>query len=337
MKKVLLATTAVVAFAGAAAAQDGVSVSGFMEFEAAYGENYDFAADNGRSIDDLDFAVDGGLNFDYSVSTKAGIEYGMHFELDLMSTDTTGTADYYDGGQSTVEFNDGFVFINSALGRVAMGDTGEAGEASNQLNVPFLAPGAIESDELASLELEQVHYSNSFLGVDFEASVDDDSNWALGIGYGADVGGVTVDLGLSAAEEALAGSISMTAGGLTAGVNYAMEEVEATTEYVAAGVSYSMGALNVGSGVETQIAHNASTIGQEMTTNYFVGATYELADGLVLGVGVANLDSDSCANWSGSGTGGTTTCTQDNTTYNGQGRHWGDDEGRSWVAGAFAG
>lgn len=332
MKKVLLATTAVVALAGSSLAQD-LTIGGFVEFEADYGDNYDLG--NGvRSVDDLDFSVDAGLSFDYSNSTKSGLEYGAHFELDMFSSDAhSGTGhfdDIHDGGQSDVAFNDGYVFINSALGNVSMGDTGTAGEASNQLNVPFLAPGAIEGDNLASLELEQVFYANSFVGVDFEASVDDDSNWALGIGYSADVGGVTVGLGLSAAEEALAGSINMTVGGLSAGVNYAMEEVEATTEYVAAGVSYTMGALSVGSGVETQIAHESVT-GEEVVTNYLFGATYELADGLVFGVGVANLDSDSCSNWTA--TGGTSSCTA-NPTLIGQGGNLGDNEGRTWTAGA---
>jgi len=334
MKKVLLASTAVVAFAGAAAAQD-LTIGGFAEFEAYYGANYDVGA--GRSIDDLDFAVDAGLNFDYSNSTKSGLEYGMHFELDMFSSDAAAagaTDDFKDGGQSDVAFNDGYVFINSALGNVSMGDAGKAGAASNQLHVPFLAPGAIEGDNYAASELELVKYSNSFLGVDFSASVDDDSNWALGIGYGADVGGVTIDLGLSAAEEALAGSVSATVGGLAFGVNYAHEEVEATTEYVAAGVSYSMGALSIGTGVETEIRHGVVN-GQEMETNYFAGATYELADGLVLGVGAGNLDSDSCSNWTA--TGGTATdgtCGTNGNALSGRGQSLGDDEGRTWVAGA---
>jgi len=329
MKKVLLASTAVVAFAGAAAAQD-LSIGGFVEFEAYYGDNYDVGA--GRSIDDLDFAVDAGLNFDYSQSTKSGLEYGMHFELDMLSSDADGV-DFINGGQSTVAFNDGYVFINSALGNVKMGDTGDAGEAANQLHVPFLAPGAIEGDTYAALEFEQVFYSNSFVGVDFEASVDDDSNWALGIGYSADVGGVTIALGMSAAEEALAGSVGATVGGLAFGVNYAMEEVAATTEYAAAGVSYTMGALSVGTGVETEIRHAAGT-GEEYETNYLVGATYELADGLVLGVGAANLDSDSCSNWTAiNGNVANNTCTTA-TALSGRGQALGVDESRTWVAGA---
>ncbi len=323
MKKVLLATTAVVAFAGAAAAQD-LTISGFVAFEAAYGENYDLGAGI-RSVDDLDFGVDARLNFDYSNSTKSGLEYGAHLELDMYSSDETPADILW--GQSLVGFNDGYVFINSALGNVKMGDTGTAGAASNQLNVPKLAPGAIEESNYAALEKEQVHYSNSFLGVDFAASVDDDSNWALGLGYSADVGGVSVSLGLSAAEEALAGSIGASAGGLSFGVNYAHEEVMATTEYVAAGVGYSMGALSIGTGVETEIRHGAVS-GQEIESNYFAGATYELADGLVLGVGVGNLDSDSGSNCSA--TGGAA-CAGGHT---GKGADLGDGEGRSWTAGA---
>ena len=332
MKKVLLATTAVVAFAGAAAAQD-LTIGGFVAFDAVYGDNYDLGA--GRSIDDLDFGVDARLNFDYSASTKSGLGYGAHFELDMYSSDVTKEPADALEGQSDVSFNDGYVFINSALGNVAMGDAGKAGAASNQLNTPYLAPGAIEDSNLGKSELELIKYSNSFLGVDFAASVDDDSNWALGIGYSADVGGVTVGLGLSAAEEALAGSVNMTVGGLSAGVNYAMEEVNETSEYVAAGVSYSMGALSVGTGVETQISHYSKDKEQQIVSNYFVGATYELADGLVLGAGVGNLDSDSGANCTA--TGGTTACAGGKTGADVSGAtrvHLGDNEGRTWVAGA---
>jgi outer membrane protein OmpU len=335
MKKVLLATTAVVAFAGAAAAQD-LTIGGFVAFDAVYGDNYDLGA--GRSIDDLDFGVDARLNFDYSASTKSGLGYGAHFELDMYSSDVTKEPADALEGQSDVSFNDGYVFINSALGNVAIGDAGKAGAASNQLNTPYLAPGAIEDSNLGKSELELIKYSNSFLGVDFAASVDDDSNWALGIGYGADVGGVSVSLGLSAGEEALAGSIGASAGGLAFGVNYAHEEVGATTEYVAAGVSYSMGALSIGTGVETEVRHGDLT-GEEYETNYFVGATYELADGLVLGVGAANLDSDNCSNWSATFTANATaTCGNAANTSNnallGQGRALLDDEGRAWTAGA---
>lgn len=217
------------------------------------------------------------MNFDYSNSTKSGLEYGAHFELDLYQSDgqTYSTAlgipitegvtgsnllGIYGLGKEDrligdgVSFNDGYVFINSALGNVKLGDAGAAGAASNQLHVPYLV-NALERDQYATAELELVKYENSFLGVDFAASVDDDSNWNLGIGYAAAVGAVDVALGLAAGEETLAGSIGASVGGLAFGVNYAMEEVGSTTEYVAAGVSYSAGPLSIGTGVETEIRH----------------------------------------------------------------------------------
>ncbi len=292
----------------------------------------------------------------------------MHFELDLYQSDGTtlvvenmpaaavrAEGDTGGGPSSLygitsedrligdgVSFNDGYVFINSALGNVKLGDAGAAGSASNQLHVPYLV-NALERDQYATAENELVKYENAFLGVGFAASVDDDSNWNLGIGYAADVGGVAVALGLSAGEETLAGSIAATVGGLAFGLNYAMEEVGSTTEYVSTGVSYTMGALVIGTGVETEIRHgdigsygepfvHGSAIGQEHETNYFVGATYELADGLLLSAGVANLDSDSAKNWSESCFGRSGRGWDVNAINVGPGPQC--KEGRAWTAGA---
>ncbi len=384
MKKYCLLPLAFTAWVSGAVAQDLV-ISGFVEFEAAYGDYYDFERmwnpaagqvgqppffEQDSQVRNLDFGVDARLNFDYSQATKAGLEYGAHLELDFYKSDRSYTvptalpgaltmpdprvlawartlemSDYL--GPDELAFNDGYVFINSSLGNIKLGDTGTAGKATNQLNTPFLAPGALELTDYAPLELEQVFYANSFLGVDFEASVDDDSNWALGLGYGADVGGVAVALGLSAAEEALAGSISATAGGLSAGMNYAMEEIGHTREYVAAGVSYSAGPLSVGGGVETEILHEAVDLNlagvglatfdpndlERYETNFFLGATYEVADGLTFGVGVANLDSDSAANRS-------LTLALGGATAGGYSGRFVDttgsafSEGRTWTAGA---
>lgn len=96
------------------------------------------------------------------------MEYGAHAELDFYSSDRElGLADRFpltiegllglilipadrdlllvavqksdDLGPNSLTFNDGYVYVNSALGLVMLGDTGTAGEAANQLNVPYLA------------------------------------------------------------------------------------------------------------------------------------------------------------------------------------------------------
>ncbi len=300
MKTMLLfsaSALATLAWFGQAAAQDLI-LTGFLEFEAHYGEAYD-AED--AQVRDLDFAVDGRLNFDYSNASKAGLEWGMHLELDLQGSDGSDIKepDVVDG--SAVYFNDGYVFVNSALGNISMGDTGDAAETLNHLHVPILPLGALERTHFSVLEAEQVFYANSFLGVDFEASVDDDSNWSLGVSYQQPVGGVLVHVGLTAQDESLAGSLGASVGGLSTGVTYAMEEVGATSEYIAAGVGYAVGPLSLGIGTETEIQH-AVAVGETYITNIFAGATYELADGLTFGAAIGSLDNDSAWNWNGANT-----------------------------------
>lgn len=300
MKSTLLLSTAVLvplALSVPAAAQ-GLALSGFLEFEAHYGENYDW---EDQQVRDMDFAVDGRLNFDYARSSKAGLEWGMHFELDLQGSDGTFVAqpDVVDG--SAVNFNDGYVFVNSALGNIKMGDTGDAAETKNHLHVPILPMGALERTHFSVLEAEQVFYANAYAGVNFEASVDDDSHWSMGVSYERPVGSLLVHLGLTAQDESLAGSLGASIGGLSTGVTYAMEEVGATSEYIATGLGYQVGPLNMGIGTETEIRHAAVT-GETYITNVFAGMTYELADGLTLGGAIGSLDNDSAANWNGANT-----------------------------------
>jgi hypothetical protein len=124
-------TTLGLSLAGAASAQY-LTLIGFVEFEAHYGENYDL---EDAAVRELDFAVDGRLNFDYTNATKSGLEWGAHLELDLQGSDGNiiQEPDAVDG--SAVYFNGGYVFVNSALGNVKMGDTGDAAETKNHLHV----------------------------------------------------------------------------------------------------------------------------------------------------------------------------------------------------------
>ncbi len=329
------ATTTLLNF-GAAQAND-LTVSGYLEFLADYGKNYDsHYSDTESQVTELDFSVEGRLNLDYMASTKAGLEYGMHMELDVYQSDGEAETDHifesildrtfyaFDDVKSGdgVSFNDGYVFINSALGNIKLGDTGVAGLAKNQLNVPILPLGALAYDDFLLFRLENrilalpfhseketLLYSNSFAGIDFEASIDDDGFWAIGTGYNATMGAVDVELGMSAAANTvlgfdlayLAGSVEASVGGLTAGFNVASMDVDklATNEYVAAGINYQMGALNVGIGAETQIFNVApipNPFGEVFVSNVFAGAEYELADGLTLGVGIGSLDGDNFFN-----------------------------------------
>ncbi len=305
MKKLLTVGLAAGLLAGAVNSQELV-LSGFVEFEGYALDDVD--ADSRVSY--LDAAVDAGLTFDYSNSSKAGLAYGAHFELDLFQSDDDRDGENLIDNEDVVEgdsvdFNDGYVFIDSALGYVGLGDTGTAGRADNQLRVPLLPLGALDLDDYSALEAEQVFYANSYAGVRLEGSVDDDARWSLGAEYRAPMGPWDVALGGALSEDGGAGSVSMGLGDLTAGLHLAGTSANsisagvATTAqtYVSMGVDYDLGVLKLGLGTESQVTYlytlATATKTKDTISNFFAGAVYEMADGLELGMGVGLLDADS--------------------------------------------
>lgn len=305
MKTLLYAGLTTALLAGVVNSQE-LLVSGFLEFETYILDDVD--ADS--SVSNVDAAVDGRLNFDYANDTKAGLRYGMHFELDMFQSDddldgenVVDNADLVAG--DSVDFNDGYVFLNSSLGDIALGDTGTAGRAANQLRVPFLPLGALEVDDYSALEQEQVFYANSYAGLALEASVDDDANWSAGAEYAAPMGPWEVSVGGSINEDGGAGSVALGLGDLTAGVHLAGTSanvpaggvINTATTYVSMGVDYDLGVLRVGVGSESQVSYLYTVAtgakSKDTVNNFFAGAVYELVDGLELGMGVGLLDADS--------------------------------------------
>ncbi len=312
MNKVALAASALfvlahLAMAQTAQAQD-LEISGFLEFESHFGARFDPKG----PVEELGFGVDGGLNFDYKHQTKSGLEYGAHLELDLYQSD-----DLLDGelrGAASYDvalFNDGYVYVDGAFGRLALGDVDVAGRANNQLNVPLFANGAYQIGELSTFtETVKLLYSNRFASIDFEASIDDDANYGLGLGYSGQLGPAAIVLGFSGAvhdESRLVtplnptgkysewgGSIRSYIGRWRLGANYASVDFPRiyALEYVSTGAAYDFGELDVGAGVETFLVHRSAAGGGVTTTNLFAGATYVMAPGLTLGLGIGNLDAD---------------------------------------------
>jgi hypothetical protein len=293
--------------AEATLAQD-LDISGFLEFEGHYGANFDTKG----SVEALGFGVEGALNFDYQNSTKAGLTYGAHLELDFYQSDDLldgelrGLASY-----DVAQFNDGYVFVEGGFGRLALGDVDVAGRANNQLNVPLFANGAYQIGELSTFtEQAKLLYTNRFGSIDVEASIDDDANYGLGLGYSAQMGPAAVVLGVSGAihdESPLvtplnptgeysewAASVRTYIGRWRMGANYASVDFPRVyaLEYSSFGGAYDFGDLKLGAGVETFIVHQSGVGGEIYTTNLFAGATYALAPGLTLGLGIGNLDAD---------------------------------------------
>ncbi|MGR3467398.1 MAG: porin [Shimia sp.] len=122
MKKVLLASTAIVAFAGAAAAE--VTFSGEATFEYNTGGDGFDARDEGA-----DWGLD--LNVTYSQELDNGVTAGVTFEFDVLDDDVNS---------DSFSANDFVVFLESDMASLFIGDTQTAAKTH------WVAVGDMEQD-----------------------------------------------------------------------------------------------------------------------------------------------------------------------------------------------
>jgi len=122
MRKILLATSALVAFAGAAQAAESpiqVTVGGSVDFRAALfheSENSDNVGATPRRSSD--FQTEYRLNVAADGKAAGGIEYGAKISLyngEAVGTDT-------DGADTDVRADQAYVYMSGAWGKILMGD-----------------------------------------------------------------------------------------------------------------------------------------------------------------------------------------------------------------------
>lgn len=201
MKKILLASTAIVGFAGAAAAEVSISGSAEMGVAGSTGADTQFF----QSID---------VRFKMSGETDGGLSFGAQIDLD-------DAVDMSNAGRDTIDeqgFSDFTVFISGDWGTLTLGDTDGAldwalTEAGNVGN-----PGSIADDETAHAgyvgsyldgngagDGQILRYDYSFGDFSFAISAEDDATggvgpadmgYALGFKYSVDFGGGSLGLGL---------------------------------------------------------------------------------------------------------------------------------------------
>ena len=197
MKKVLFASTALVAFSGAAVAD--VTLSGRAEMGI-------FDSD---AVAGTQFFTDIDVTFTMSGETDGGLTFGASIDLDE-SDDGDAFNQSSQGGET--------IFISGSFGTVTMGDTDGAldwalTEAGNVGN-----PGSIADDETshagyndAYLDItgdgQILRWDYSFGDVGVAVSIDDDNGggevgYAVGLRYNLDLGGTIVALGIGHQEAA---------------------------------------------------------------------------------------------------------------------------------------
>ena len=228
MKKVLFATTALVAFAGAAAAE--VTLTGNAEMGIIDSDADGF---------DIQFHTDIDVTFTMSGETDGGVAFGATIDLDESDTDRTISGvpvnDDGSGGLSASDIEVGgspafdnttqggeTIFLSGSFGTVTMGDTDGALDWA-MTEVAFNS-GSINDDETShggyngNAGLDGV-YDGQILRYDYTAGafgfaasielndndgddgdlldgLDGDAVLALGVKYDLDLGGTVIGLGL---------------------------------------------------------------------------------------------------------------------------------------------
>ena len=130
MKKIILATTALVsvAFAGNALAQESqmmssmgndISIGGYYEF--GYSE-YSDDGDSSRSGDGSSFSGDSELFIDFASVSDSGLEYGVGLELEIVN----GHSDATDEDNNIDEAS---IYIAGDFGRVTLGHNDHGGDS----------------------------------------------------------------------------------------------------------------------------------------------------------------------------------------------------------------
>ncbi|MCF6444780.1 porin [Nereida sp. MMG025] len=313
MKKILFATTALVATAGVAAAE--VSVTGFAEMGLF---------DDGTN--DVQFFTDIDATLTMTGETDGGLSFGAALDLDeAAGAATQNNAD--DGGIA--------IFVSGGFGTVTLGDTDGAldwamtetwvgGSLGDEHTSHDGANGNGYHDGLGDNDGQILRYEYSFdaFSVAVSAMQMDDNGGGvvgttnasanldevigLGVKYALDLGGTTVDLGLGYQTGGVAGTgTNFDAIGLSAAAtlangvgvvfNYSNVEDDASTvdvDHLGLGVSYTMDALTVGVnwGEYDDKVSNTSVSGVGLVANY------DLGGGAVAQFGYASNDTAATGN-----------------------------------------
>lgn len=315
MKKILLATTALVAFAGAASAEVALSGTGIISVIGGSSiGNYDdtkgtFSDDGARFLSRAD------VGFTMSGETDGGLAYGAYIELDEAAL----TAD-----------NNETVWVSGAFGKFTIGDTdsaidwanAEAIQGANLTDEYTIHAGALANfmDEEVDNTIARYEYAMGDFAVaasiEISADEDRDTGWSVGATYNMAFAGGSVKFGagyqdvpdfdgwpngsfgtpvkgagkllnavfsefdtpVDASVAAVSAKVSMD-NGMSAVLSYASLDfgTEGDGDQYGIGAEYKTGALTVGASYGKIEVEN-----EDAVESYAVGAAYDLGGGATL-------------------------------------------------------
>ena len=263
MKKVLFATTALVASAGIAAAD--VTLSGWGEMGIIGGDNIET-----QYHGDID------VKFSLSGETDNGLTFGATIDLDEVG----GGISHAGGPQS--------IWIGGSWGKLTLGDTDGAMDWA--MKEAIIGSAIIDDHEHAGYnsnawgdvvyDRQVLRYDNSFgdFGVAASAILDDtgvnDTVVGLGVKYSTDLGGAALGFGLGYTTDSNVNMYGIsvdvkTDSGITGIVNYS--DLDGGVTHTGLAVGYSMDALTVGVNWGEYDNNGTTTSGTGLAVNYDLG------------------------------------------------------------------
>ncbi len=288
MKKVLFATTALVASAGIASAQ-GIALTGMLEMGMTGGSVYDNPA---TAVDEgvFQFWTDVDVTFTFSGETDNGLTFGGSVDLD----ENFAFAGRTQGGET--------VFLSGSFGTVTMGDTDgafdwaltEVGMLASIDDAHTAHAGYTGNAVLDGLYDGQIaRYDYSFGDFSFAASVQiDDRNvgdpvLAVGAKYSGQLGSLDLGVGVgytqtnigggAADSSAVGGSISLgfagfkVVGNFTSFDNFTLNGQNANS-HMAVGASYTIDAIAITANYGVfDVDNNGGQSGFGVAANYDLG------------------------------------------------------------------
>ena len=279
MKKVLLASTALITMSGAAYAQ-GVTLSGSAEMGIA---------DGGSG--DAEFHQDVDVAFKMEAMTDAGLTFGTAVDLDedagAVGTDDAGVAAYINGpfGNFTLGDTDGA--FDWALTEVG----GAGAIADNHTAHAGWSPGGNKGLD-GSGDGQILRYDNSFgdlgIALSYEQDAGSGNGDVIGAGVTGGFGGFGIGVGFQQHDSSSTSGVSVTAafGEISGAVNYSQmsNDGAANTTHMGVGATYSSGDTTV------NVNFGRNDDGSADATGFGVAAAYSLGGGATLQFGYGNSD-----------------------------------------------
>ena len=271
MRKILLASTALVAVAGISAASAEITLSGGSDvsYTAVSDDITDNATigDNGNSMQ-----ADTDLSASYSSTTDTGLSISVSYDIDGDSGSVSIGGDW-----GTFTYDDG----EEAMG-TGMGDADVVPE------MRIVGGNELVYDGTEQIGGGLIAYSNSFSGIDFAVGLSNGgttseaNETSYGVAYSSSVNGADVSIGYAAAN--------------TGAANTAAASPDSTATSVSVGVTVGNISLSMANNtLKTDRNDGTSAAGFKDLKSTNVGVTYAVSDSLTISAASVAADGDVAA------------------------------------------